>query len=42
MGIGMVIITSPDKAGLITEQLPEAKEIGRITELEGISRVILE
>jgi phosphoribosylformylglycinamidine cyclo-ligase len=42
MGIGMVIITSPDKAKMILQQLPEAKSIGSITELEGTSRVVLE
>lgn len=42
MGIGMVIIASPEKAKIINEQLPESKPIGRITGLEGTSRVILD
>ena len=42
MGIGMVIIASPDNAKKIVNELPETKVIGKITKLEGSSRVILD
>ena len=41
MGIGMVIIASPDKAGEIVKLLPEAITIGEIIKQSGESRVIL-
>jgi phosphoribosylformylglycinamidine cyclo-ligase len=42
MGIGMVIIASTDNAKKIVKQLPESKLIGKITKIEGSSRVILD
>jgi phosphoribosylformylglycinamidine cyclo-ligase len=42
MGIGMVIITSADNAKIFTHDLPESKVIGKITRLDGASRVILD
>jgi phosphoribosylformylglycinamidine cyclo-ligase len=42
MGIGMVIIASADNAKGIIQQLPESKIIGKITRMDGCSRVILD
>jgi phosphoribosylformylglycinamidine cyclo-ligase len=42
MGIGMVVIASPGNAKKITRELPEAKVIGKIIEVESSSRVILD
>jgi phosphoribosylaminoimidazole (AIR) synthetase len=42
MGIGMVIIASLENAKKIGLELPESKIIGKITELKGNSRVILD
>lgn len=42
MGIGMVVIASPENAGEITRKLPEARIIGHITKLQKSARVILE
>jgi phosphoribosylformylglycinamidine cyclo-ligase len=41
MGIGMVIIASPSNAKKIVKELPESKVIGKITKLDGGSRVVL-
>jgi len=41
MGIGMVLICSPDNTGKVTKTLPEAKVIGEVVELAGESRVII-
>ena len=42
MGIGMVIIASADNAKGIVQELPESKIIGKITRMDGCSRVILD
>ena len=42
MGIGMVIICSPDNAEKITGQLPEARVIGDVVKAKGKERVIIE
>jgi len=41
MGIGMVLICSPDNVDQLTEQLPEAKVIGKVVEQKGKARVII-
>jgi len=41
MGIGMVLICSPDNADQLTEQLPEAKVMGKVVEQKGKARVII-
>ncbi len=41
MGIGMVIIATPENAAKIAKKLPEAKNIGEITKQTGEQRVIL-
>ncbi len=41
MGIGMVVICSPDKVDLFTEQLPEARVIGGVVKQAGKTRVII-
>ena len=41
MGIGMVIICSPEKVDHLTKALPEAKVIGEITEQKGETRVVI-
>lgn len=41
MGIGMVVICSPDNAGQITKALPEAKVIGEVVKLVGKARVVI-
>ena len=42
MGIGMVIICSPDNVDQLTGQLPEAKIIGEVVEQVGKTRVIIQ
>jgi phosphoribosylformylglycinamidine cyclo-ligase len=42
MGIGMVIIVSPDNLGDITLRLPEVRHIGEIVKQKGEQRVILD
>ena len=41
MGIGMVLICSPDNADQLTGQLPEAKVIGKVVEQKGKVRVVI-
>ena len=41
IGIGMVLICSPDNVDQLTEQLPEAKVIGEVVEQAGEARVII-
>jgi len=41
MGIGMVLICSPDKADQIIKSLPEAKVIGEVAKQRGKARVII-
>ncbi|MGA3094614.1 MAG: phosphoribosylformylglycinamidine cyclo-ligase [Dehalococcoidales bacterium] len=42
MGIGMVIIASADNTKGIVQELPESKIIGKITRMDGCSRVVLD
>ncbi|MFC1897385.1 phosphoribosylformylglycinamidine cyclo-ligase [Chloroflexota bacterium] len=42
MGIGMVVICSPDNAGQVTKALPETKVIGEVVEQKGKERVAIE
>jgi phosphoribosylformylglycinamidine cyclo-ligase len=42
MGIGMVIICSPDKTGHFTKALPEAKLIGEVIKQTGEKRVVIQ
>jgi len=42
MGIGMVVICSPQDASQLTEQLPEAKVIGEVVKPTGEARVIID
>ncbi|MBA7696312.1 Phosphoribosylformylglycinamidine cyclo-ligase [subsurface metagenome] len=42
MGIGMVIICSPDNAEQMTKALPEAKVIGEVVKQVGKARVVIE
>jgi len=41
MGIGMVVICSPDNVTRITQALPEAKVIGEVVKQEGEARVVI-
>ncbi len=41
MGIGMVVICSPENVSLITKQLPEAKTIGEVVKQSGKVRVVI-
>jgi phosphoribosylformylglycinamidine cyclo-ligase len=41
MGIGMVVICSPDNTGQMTKALPEAKVIGEVVKLVEKVRVII-
>jgi len=41
MGIGMVVICSPENAGQLTEALPEAKAIGEVVKQKGKARVVI-
>jgi phosphoribosylformylglycinamidine cyclo-ligase len=41
MGIGMVLICSPDNAGQLTQALPESKIIGEVVEQRGEARVAI-
>ena len=42
MGIGMVLICSPDNAKQLTKQLPEAKIIGEVVKQVGKVRVVID
>ncbi len=42
MGIGMVLISSPDNAKQVTKALPEAKIIGGVVKQKGEARVVIE
>jgi phosphoribosylformylglycinamidine cyclo-ligase len=42
MGIGMVIICSPEAAGVLSKELPEARTIGQIVTKTGNARVIID
>ena len=42
MGIGMVVICSPDKVDQLTQALPEAKIIGDVVEQAGKARVVID
>ena len=42
MGIGMVVICSPDNAKQVTKALPEAKIIGRVVKQSGEVKVVIE
>ncbi|MBI2836198.1 MAG: phosphoribosylformylglycinamidine cyclo-ligase [Chloroflexi bacterium] len=42
MGIGMVVITSPENAGKITGAVPEARTIGKIVKQSGEARVVID
>jgi len=42
MGIGMVVICSPDNVNQVTKALPEAKLIGGVTKQTGKARVVIE
>jgi phosphoribosylformylglycinamidine cyclo-ligase len=41
MGIGMVLICSPDNADQLTKALPEAYTLGKVTEQRGETRVVI-
>jgi phosphoribosylformylglycinamidine cyclo-ligase len=41
MGIGMVLICSPENADQLTGQLPESKVIGEVVEQKGKARVVI-
>jgi len=42
MGIGMVVICSPDNAGQLTKALPESKVIGEVMKQAGKIRVVID
>ena len=42
MGIGMVVICSPEQVGQLTQALPEAKVIGEVVKQVGKARVVIE
>jgi phosphoribosylformylglycinamidine cyclo-ligase len=42
MGVGMVVVCSPDNVAWITKSLPEAKVIGEVVQQEGEARVVIE
>ncbi|MBA7600552.1 hypothetical protein ES703_07608 [subsurface metagenome] len=42
MGIGMVLICSPDNANKLVKALPDAKLIGEVVEQAGKARVVIE
>jgi phosphoribosylformylglycinamidine cyclo-ligase len=42
MGVGMVVVCSPDNVAGITESLPEAKVIGEVLEQKGEARVVID
>jgi phosphoribosylformylglycinamidine cyclo-ligase len=42
MGIGMVLICSPDNADQLTQALPEANVIGKVVKQTGKARVVIE
>lgn len=41
MGIGMVVIASPENTAKITEELPEARVIGEVVKQKGEARVVI-
>jgi phosphoribosylformylglycinamidine cyclo-ligase len=41
MGVGMVVVSSPDNVDGITQALPEAKVIGKVVRQEGEARVVI-
>ncbi len=41
MGIGMVVVCSPDNVDQLREQLPEAKAIGEVVKQKGEARVVI-
>ena len=41
MGVGMVVICSPEDVAELTKSIPEARRVGRIVEQEGHKRVII-
>jgi len=41
MGVGMVIICSPQDAAQIMKSIPEAQQSGRVVEQQGAQRVII-
>jgi phosphoribosylformylglycinamidine cyclo-ligase len=42
MGVGMVVVCSPDKVTRITETMPEAKVIGEVVKQRGETRVVID
>ncbi|OGO40414.1 MAG: phosphoribosylformylglycinamidine cyclo-ligase, partial [Chloroflexi bacterium RBG_16_57_8] len=42
MGLGMVLVCAPDKAGRLSKQLPEARIIGEVVRQKGIARAIID
>ncbi len=42
MGIGMVVICSPDNAQQVTKALPETKIVGEVVEQKGKARVVID
>lgn len=42
MGIGMVIVCSPDRVGTFTKIIPEARVVGEVIKQRGAERVILD
>ncbi|MBI2831661.1 MAG: phosphoribosylformylglycinamidine cyclo-ligase [Chloroflexi bacterium] len=41
MGIGMVVVCSPDDAGRFTQTVPEARVVGEVLEQKGTERVVI-
>jgi phosphoribosylformylglycinamidine cyclo-ligase len=42
MGVGMVVVCSPDEVTKITKALPEAKVIGEVVKQKGEARVVID
>ena len=42
MGVGMVVICSPESTGSLMEQLPGAKVIGEVVRQAGEARVVVD
>jgi phosphoribosylformylglycinamidine cyclo-ligase len=42
MGIGMVVVCSPDEVTMVTKALPEAKVIGEVVKQKGEARVVID
>ena len=42
MGIGMVVICSPENVDQLREQLPEARVIGEVVKQVGKARVVIQ